>query len=101
MNAWKIDGLLDTHVVVDHVGDDAEHGIDDRWSTRTPHREPQAAILAQYDGGRHRGKWTLLRCDRVSLALDQAVHVWCARLRCEVVHLVIQQHSGSSGDSSR
>src|SRR5262245_4115456 len=28
MDARKIDGLLDTHVVVDHVGDDAEHCID-------------------------------------------------------------------------
>src|ERR1044072_2066847 len=45
MNAREVDRLLDVHLVVDHVCDDAQHRVDDGWSTRTFHREPQTAIF--------------------------------------------------------
>src|SRR5687768_18555308 len=53
MNARRVDRLLDIHVVVDHVGDDAQDRVDDRWTTWTPDRKPKTAILPQHDRRRH------------------------------------------------
>ena len=54
MDPREIDGLLNIHLIVDNVSDDAQHGIDDSWTTRASHREPQTTILAQHDCRRHR-----------------------------------------------
>src|SRR5678816_1488805 len=61
MNAWEVDRLLNIHLVVDHVCDNAQHRVDDRWSTRTAHGEPQAPIFTQHDRRCHRGERALLR----------------------------------------
>src|SRR5207253_7193602 len=76
MNPRRVDRLLDVHVVIDHVRDYVEDGIEYRWTTRTANRKPKAAIFAQDECGRHRRQGTLARRDRVALALDQAIEIW-------------------------
>ena len=50
------------------------------------------------EGRRHRGERPFAGCDRVGLALHQAVHVRRAGLGGEIVHLVVEQKAGAGRD---
>src|SRR5204863_3527644 len=93
MNSRRVYRLLNIHIEVDDVGDHTEYGVDDRWPTRAPNREPETSILAQNDRWSHCGEWSLTRRNSISFALNQSVHVWRAGFCSEVVHLIVEQHA--------
>src|SRR5215208_4964597 len=93
MNSREVDRLLDIHIVIDHVSDDAEYGVDDRWPTRTAGRKPETAVFAKNDRGCHRRQRALAWRHGVALTLNKTIKVWSAWLRGKVVHLIVEKHS--------
>ena len=100
MKPRLVDRLLDIHLEIDHIHDHLQHRVDDRPAAGTSGRKRDFAIL-QHDRGSHRGQRPLLRCNGICFALNQTVCVWHARFRREVVHLVVEQKSGSWNRNGR
>src|SRR5215212_10762321 len=101
MNSREVDRLLDIHLVIDHVGDDAEYRVDNRWPTRTTGRKPETAVFAKNDRRCHRRQRALAWRHGVALTLDETIKVWSAGLGGEVVHLIVEKQSGTFCDSRR
>jgi hypothetical protein len=45
MNTRRVDGLLNVHAVIDHIGDYIEHGIDNCRPAGTADSEPETAVF--------------------------------------------------------
>ena len=63
VNARRLHGLGNIHVVVDHVQDHLQHRIDDGGTARRADNEIGLA-MAEHDGGRHAGRHAFLARQR-------------------------------------
>src|SRR5216683_77027 len=90
VDARRIDGFGEVHVMIDDIGDRLEGDSDDPRTARTADDHEDLAV-AQGNGRAHRAQWPLARSDRIGCTLDEAKHVRYARLRGEVVHLVVEE----------
>ena len=101
MNAGRVDRLLNVHVVIDHVRDHIEHGIDNRRPAGAADCEPERTVFAQHECRSHCRQRPLARRDRVALALNQAVEIRRAGLGSEVIHLVVHDQPSALRDDRR
>src|SRR5712692_1391635 len=54
MDARRVDGLLNVHAVIDHVGDYDEHSVNNGRASGAADGEPEAAVFAQNKRRSHR-----------------------------------------------
>src|SRR5260370_3270869 len=94
VDTGKIDRVLQIHTEIDDVQHHLQDGGDDARSARGAKNEKWVAIF-QDDGGNHRRKRALARCDGVDFALYQPKQIGGAGLGREVIHFVVQQESGA------
>src|SRR6266566_3463384 len=89
VDPWRVDRLLNVHVVIDDIRDHLQYGIDNGWASGTAYCKPEQTVLAQHKRWRHRREGALARPDGVVLALNQSVGIWRPRLGGEIVHLIV------------
>ncbi|ABA53282.1 hypothetical protein BURPS1710b_A0298 [Burkholderia pseudomallei 1710b] len=100
MKAHRADRVLQRHLEVVQVRDHLEDRREDPRAARRADHERDLAVLRE-DRRRHRRQRPLLRLDRVRVAADDAEHVGDARLRGEIVHLVVEHDARAFGDDAR
>mmetsp|Transcript_4926 Transcript_4926/g.17605 ORF Transcript_4926/g.17605 Transcript_4926/m.17605 type:complete len:588 (+) Transcript_4926:1148-2911(+) len=96
----RVDRLLNVHVVVHNVQDGVQHRRNDPAAARRAQHHHRLAFLA-HNRGAHRRQRPLARRNRIGLALHEAEAVRHADLDREIVHLVVQQHTGAGCRDTR
>src|SRR5687768_6933348 len=96
MDARGVHGGADVHAVVEDVGDDLENGGDDARAAAGAGDHHHVVGGVENDRRCHCGEHALAGLDRVCFALHEAEHVRCPGLRCEIVHLVVEQETAAA-----
>ena len=89
--------LGNLHAVIQCVHHHLQHGGDDGGTARRSRDQHQLAIL-RHDGWRHAAEHAFVGLYFVGDATDQSIGITRVGFRGEIIHFIVQQHTGARGN---
>ncbi len=100
MESFLVDGIFEGHFEGVDIYQGLEDGGGDGGATGCSEHHAQFIVFIEDEGWCHTTERTFPGCDSVCFSADGAIQVWGARFCAEVVHLVVEDKTGSWDNGS-